>query len=334
MKSIRTFAGILCFSLILASFPGHAATPEETAANEATYRALMDEGIGLLKTGDIEEVKRATAKFKSALRIEPESAEAYYWMGLCFSDRGIYMRAADNAKEATVYDDKMAEAYSLWGQSLLYLKQWENARDTLEIALRLSPDDPIALYNLGRVHYHGFKDPTSALANFRTAWQRSQSLRRENPDYAPLSIQSRLYMGLCEYDRGRSTGNDLYYNNAINAFQDVLKEQPTNYDAAMRLAMAYRKSNRASDSKILLDQIHTNLTNADPSVVDRHLFAEINLQLADLYLKDPVMKDRVWAVHHLRQFVAGTGESNHPALEPAKEFLSQYDPQAGGDSAN
>lgn len=323
MKTTHNAAGAICALALFAVSAAHAATSPEDALK---YRADIEEGISILKSGESNE--RAIAKFKNALKIESESAEAYYWIALCYSDRGNYTRAADNCKEATTYDTRMAEAWSLWGQALLYQKEWNDARDKLETALRLTPDDPYALFNLGRVHYHGMKDPTTALANFRNAWQRSQALARNNPgndsEYARLATRARYYMGLCEYDRGRANDNSLFYSNAINAFYDVIKEQPTNYEAAMRLSMAYRKANRVNDCLQMLKEIHSHMTKNDPAYFDRHLFAEVNLLLADIYLKDPVLNNPVFAVHHLRQFVEYTGDSNHPALEPAKEFLAKY----------
>ena len=316
---------VMFLCLVLVSCAAVLAAQDDDAVK---YRSDMDEGISLLRAGTHDEISRAIAKFKNALKFQPESAEAYYWLALAYSDQHNNLRAADNAKDATIYDDTMAEAWSLWGQVLLYQKNWREALNKLETAARLDPDDPVTQFNLGRVHYHGFKDPDTALAKFRTAWQKGQAARRENPEMIALTVRSRLYMGCCEYDRGIRNDNPMNFDNAINAFRDVVREQPNNYDALLRLALALRKANRAVESEHILNSLVRAFEEAGDNV-DKPFLAEINLQLADLYLKDPQYRSgsnlSILAPDHLRKFVALVGDGNHPALEAVREYLAQLD---------
>jgi tetratricopeptide (TPR) repeat protein len=311
----RLLAAALAFCMLCGGLAA-GTSPED----DAKYRVDMEDGIKLLRSGNRDEINRSIAKFKSALKIRPESAEAYYWIALAYSDLNNYLRAGENAKDATIYDDRMAEAWLLWGQVLLYQKEWNEALRKLEEASRLAPEDPLVLFNLGRVYYHGFKDPDSALPKFRAVWQRSQILRRERPENAALVIRARLYMGYCEYERGR-------WDNAINAFRDVLAEQPYNYDAALRLALAYRKNNRADEC----DRIFVNLLKAIPadSPANVQLLAEVNLQLADLYLKDPVFRNPLFVLVNLNQFVERVKDTGHPTLEPVRDFLAEHSGDPG-----
>ncbi len=302
----------LSCAILLILSPALAAGAEDEAKK---YRADLDEGIALLKRGSHDDHSRAIAKFKAALKLRPESAEAYYWIALTYSDQNQYSRAADNARDATIYDDHLAEAWLLWGQILLYQKDWNEALKKLETASRLAPDDPLVLYNLGRVYYHGFKDPGAAYSKFNRVWQSSQTLRRENPENVPLVLRARLYMGYCEFDRGQ-------WANAANAFLDVLREQPNNHDAALRLALAYNKGDRPGEAERILQNL---LSIPRDTVANRQLLAEVNLQLADLYLKSPALRNRLFALTHLREFVNLIGDVNHPALEPAREYLAQND---------
>ncbi len=303
---------LLCLfaSMCLPSLAGQA---EE---DEAKYRADIDDGVGLLRTGSRDEISRAIARFKSALKTRPESAEAYYWLALAYSDQHNYLRAADNAKE------------SLWGQILMYQKDWQEALAKLDAAARLDPEDPVTQYNLGRVYYHGMKDPDTALSKFRTAWQKGQAERRDNPEMIGMAVRSRLYMGCCEYDRGLRNGNPINFDNAINAFHDVIKEQPDNYDAMLRLALALRKVNRSTESEHILRSLIKAYEQAGDGA-DKQFLAEVNLQLADLYLKDPQFRSggslSILAPEHLRSFVALVGDGNHPALEAAREYLAMVD---------
>ncbi len=56
----------ICILLCASAF---AATPEEEAVK---YRADIDEGVSLLRTGSRDEIHRSIAKFKSALKARPD----------------------------------------------------------------------------------------------------------------------------------------------------------------------------------------------------------------------------------------------------------------------
>lgn len=314
------FPGRIAAALLLAALLAGAPRARAQDDDIAKYRADMTEGITLLRAGSRDDLSRAIAKFKSALKVQPESAEAFYWIALAYSDQNNYLRAVDNAKDATIYNEKMVDAWLLWGQVLLYQKEWQEALNKLETAERLAPDNPQVLFNIGRVQYHGFRNPDAALAKFRTVWQNSQLLRRERPELVPMLLRSRLYMGFCEFDRQR-------WDNAVNAFLDVLSEQPANAEAAFRLALAYRRNNRAPECERILQNM---LRNIPPDTsANRQILAEINLQLADIYLKDPALRNRMFALTHLREFVNQIGDLGHPALEPAREYLAKHEEIAG-----
>ena len=309
----RILAAVLAAIVTAAGF---SPLPAGETAEDYKYLSDINEGIGLLKAGGRDDLSRAIAKFKSALKTRPESAEAYYWIALAYSDQNNYLRAADNAKDATIYDDRFADAWSLWGQVLLYQKEWADALAKLDTAARLDPENAIIQFNLGRVHYHGFANPDAALPKFRTVWQKSQALRRDDPNAGALLLQSRLYMGYCEFDRKR-------WENAINAFRDVLADQGNHYDAALRLAIAYRNLNRSTDCERILQSM-LRVIQPD-SAVNLRMLAEANLQLADLYLKDPNLKNQMFALTHLRAFADLVAADGHPMIEPAREYLTLHE---------
>lgn len=291
-----------------------AAASPENPDDGRKYREDMDEGVRLLRSGSRDEISRAIAKFKSALKLRPESAEAYYWIALAYSDQNNYLRAADNAKEATIYDDRMAEAWLLWGQILLYQREWKGALDKLETAARLDAENPITQYNLGRVHYHGFNDPETALPKFRSVWQKTQALNRERPsaESRTLQVQARLYMGYCEFDR-------KHWDGAINAFRDVLVDAGNHYDAALCLGIAYRRNGLTAESIDILQNLARTIQLDSPAA--RRILAETYLNLADIYLKDLVHRDEGLALAYLQAFVDGVSEG-HAMLEIAKEYLA------------
>ncbi len=320
-KKRRLFPAIPCL-LFTAAFAFAAADDDAKK-----YRSDMDEGISLLRSGSRDSISRSIAKFTSARKLQPENAEAYFWLALAYSDLNNYPRASDNVREATIYDDRLAEAWLLWGQILLYQKEWGEALIKLETAAMLAPDDPVIQFNLGRVHYHGFKNPDAALPKFRAAWQKGQENRRDNPELIAMTVRSRLYMGTCEYERGLRQSNPANNNftAAINAFQEVIREQPHNYDARLRLASALRRYGRIAECQAVLNELLGAFQQAGENA-DRTMLAEIHLELADLYLKSAGQnQERMRIILHLREFVRLTGEQSHPALEAVKEYLALND---------
>ena len=307
---------ISLFCLSLALLFASSLLAGERSEDQRKYGADMAEGIQLLRSGSRDDIIRAIAKFKAALKIYRESAEAYYWIALAYSDQGNYIRAADNAKDATIYDDKMANAWLLWGQVLLYQKEWTKALEKLETAYRLAPEDPLILFNLGRVHYHGFNNPDAALPKFRSIWQKGQVIRREKPALWPLVIQARLYMGYSEFARER-------WDNAINSFLDVLNEDPGNYEAMLHLALAYRHNGRLVDAEKNLQNTINLLSkdNRQSEINRQRLLAESHIQLAHLYLTSG-FRNRVLALTHLRIFIDLKPEG-HPLLLMAQEYLRE-----------
>lgn len=318
---MKRFACLACIFLILARVSCAGATPEE----KEKFRSDLDEGISILRNGSRSDLPRAVAKFKAALKIMPESAETYYWLALAHSDMHNYPSAAAYAKESVTYDERLADAWLLWGQVLLYTREWNEALGKLESAAKLAPDNPMVQFNLGLVHYHGFKNPDTALAKFRQAWQIGLGMRRDKPELIAMAVRARLYMGCCEYDRGLRQNHRANFENAVKAFQDVIREQPNNLDAHFRLALALRGAGRPGDSENILRGL-LKIYEESREPVDRNMLAEVHLQLADLYIKN---QEQIMPIYHLQEFVRLIGDSNHQALEAVREYLTANDMTGG-----
>jgi tetratricopeptide (TPR) repeat protein len=93
----------------------------------------------------IEEAKR---NFELELKIDPQNAGAEGILGEIAAKAGDQAAAIDHYKRATTLDAGFAEAYVELGALLVAQKRFAEAVTPLEAAVKLSPDDPGAHYNL------------------------------------------------------------------------------------------------------------------------------------------------------------------------------------------
>lgn len=261
----------------------------------------MSEGARSLAHGTKEGQAMALNLFKSARKYKPDSAEAHYWIGLTYSDYQSYAEAAAFAEQATLLDSRYADAWHLWGQSLMYLMQWSEARQKLEQAHRLDPHNPLIIFNRGRCLFHGFNNRNEALDLFKEVLRFEPA--NPSPAYLQVFNQARLYIGCCYQDRDMPA--------AIIHYNEVLKRDPRNIEARYRLAVAYRKDGRFDRAEKELQAV----------LVDSPLHAEALLQIGQLYAAD--LPDAELARAYLGKFVKVARE-DHMWLPSARAWLADH----------
>jgi tetratricopeptide (TPR) repeat protein len=248
-------------------------------------------------------IGRAAGRFLAALKLQPASADVYYWSGLTFFDYGDYREAASRAASAVERQADHAGAWHLWGQSLLFLEEWEAAQEKLERALHLYPEShperALVFFNLGRCYYHGFGPPAAA----RRFFEKAIEVRERLTGDASFS-EARFYIGLALLAQDDPTLAAL----AVRQFRDVLEARPGDVEAMLRLAIAYRRDGRYAQAETAFLRV----LEAEPRHVEAHL------HLAHLYLTD--LPDLVQARYHAEQFLADSPRA-HPWREPILELL-------------
>jgi len=95
-----------------------------------------------------EAVQEAKRDFELELKIDPQNAGAEGILGEIASRAGDNAAAIDHYKRATTLDAGFAEAYVGLGAALVAEKRYAEAVPPLQTAVKLSPDDPMAHYNL------------------------------------------------------------------------------------------------------------------------------------------------------------------------------------------
>lgn len=277
------------------------------ADKELAYRKDLASGAQFLRK---KIYASAMGRFRAALNTKPESAEAYYWIGMTYSELTNYDLAARNAKNAVFHDERMTEAWLLWGQCLMYLKEWGEARKKLEQAHSLEPDSIVTTFNLGRCYYHGLNDPKKAYRLFKKVLELGQSLRTTSK-MVSMVHQARLYMGYCYQAK-------KMWPEAIIAFRDVVKWDPDNKDATFRLGVAFRQANRFDEAERTLLPLVKEELNDKATLKERTLYMEACLQVGHLYLTG--LHDKLKARYYLRRYLK-YAPKDHNYREQTERFL-------------
>jgi len=292
MMTMRLFR-LLCLLLLLsAALPAAYAEETEKPDNdqETEYFDALSQGANFLYSGSSE---RALARFKQAIKLKPDDARGYFWTGLTYSELQNYGLAANNAEKATIIDDKYADAWLLWGQCLVHMNNWVEARKKLEQAFVLAPQNYLVPFNLGLCYYYGLDEEkkTTALRYFKKSLELNQK-------YAPAL----MYEGCCNLDA------DLGFL-AIISFKNAIKLQPDYADAYFWLGVAQRRENHLADAeKAFLQAIKLK-----PDHYEAHL------QLAHMYQID--LLDKKNAEAHYQLFLRYAPE-DHEWRSAVFEYLS------------
>jgi tetratricopeptide (TPR) repeat protein len=138
--------------LILFLHPGTASTctrcPHLVESQASVQGEAFQRGLTALKENRLED---ALAEFTAAEREYPENARIRNFRGILLSQMGKNAEAATEYQEAIRLDPLLEDAYRNLGFLRWTEHQLGPAREALQHALALSPDDSFAHYYLGRV---------------------------------------------------------------------------------------------------------------------------------------------------------------------------------------
>ena len=85
------------------------------------------------------------------IELNPDDAEAYYYLGRAYHDNYEFDKAIESYTKAIELKPGDAETYCYRGVAWLYLQNWEAAETDLATAKDLGADVSKALYNIYRL---------------------------------------------------------------------------------------------------------------------------------------------------------------------------------------
>lgn len=208
--------------------------------------AVLDQLKGMKDIGDtnimvgefyltMNDLDSALKEYKEGLAKQPKNKTAYEKKIV-----EVLMRQGKRAEAATLNaqilkeDPNDPDAKSLAASFLLDRGDVNRAITELQAVVTRSPDNAVALYNLGRAHF--------ALGQYGMARQMFQKAI----DLAPNNMQARLFMAQLHI----TTGD---YQAALNTAEDILKIDRGNINARLVESAALMGQKKYSESRTLLD---------------------------------------------------------------------------------
>ncbi len=103
----------------------------------STASDLLQEGLALHRRGAVAE---AAARYAEVLRVEPDNADAHYYLGMMSCQNGQFAKGAEYARQSLACEPRHARAHVLLGRALGALGQRNEALSSFERAIALAPD--------------------------------------------------------------------------------------------------------------------------------------------------------------------------------------------------
>lgn len=292
LKRLLYISVILIFTVSLDLFAA------DSGKTEMLYTDAMKQGVVYARQGDN---ARALARFKEAVRLMPRSAEANTRLALTYCDRGMYMAAEQNARKATLLDDKFAFGWLVLGTAQFYGDKEEDSIESLNKALRLDPKNPHITYTIGRSYYYmGTSDDEIRRNKSKALEYFKQTLR-----LSPVYVEARFMEGCCFLDLDMP---DV----ARDSFLTALRADSDNPEIFFRLGICAIKTGRFVEAE---RRLRETLRRAP-----QHYDA--NLYLADLFMQN--LPDKEQAILYYKRFLE-SAPHDHSERARVMEILDEKD---------
>ncbi|MBL7792258.1 MAG: tetratricopeptide repeat protein [Saprospiraceae bacterium] len=246
--------------------------------NQAAYESYLRGKYMLSQRA--EGVDQALAFFSEAIALDSQFALAYAglgntylwqaWSNMLPSDQA-FPKARLYAQQALRYDSTLAYAHAVLGAvNLWYDWKWQEARSSLELAIRHNPSEARAYLDLG--WYHAISgnfdeaigqiekavslDPFNLEYNVDLAdmhrmakrYDRAEKVGKEMLALYPSNSETHWILGLIAYTRGQYVAAERYFQQCVDASGGEDWTQ-------LHLAMAKAKTGNAKAAQKIIDDL-------------------------------------------------------------------------------
>lgn len=150
-----------------------------------------------------EEIENALNDFKEAIRRDPSSAEARYFLGVIYREKGWFAEAENQFEEALSLDPKNLQITLGMASLLVKMDRLTEAESELREAYGIAPEDPAVLKSMAFLYRFYLQKPDSALVwlnrylnhvkgrdlDINLAKKEFQELIERYPEYEPSEPQ-------------------------------------------------------------------------------------------------------------------------------------------------
>lgn len=202
-------------------------------------QASFEDGVRALQAGKLDEAEES---FRGVLAKGGAGAHVHNNLGIVLQERGQHEKAVAEFREAVRLDPAYVAPRILLGASLLALGRAGEARTTLERAVKLAPQEPLARLQLARVA-QSTGDWAAAVDQYRAL----RKMKPEEPEYlyglgdAYLRLSEWCLRQLGALDGGKAR---------------LLQAQGHNYRVQGRADLALRAFERAAQADPSLPEVH------------------------------------------------------------------------------
>ncbi|MHC4949684.1 MAG: tetratricopeptide repeat protein [Planctomycetota bacterium] len=214
--------------------------------------------VDAMMLNDLNEREKAIRKLNRALELDPKFALAYSLKGDILQGMEQYQDSANAYEQATIHDPWSFKDFLNLGKVCQIIKEWARAAKAYVSACKLDPQHYPA--HLGAAQsYYEIKDYDSSL----TYAEKAKTLDPNQPD--PELLLGDLYEAKKDHQQ------------AINAYRRALELEGNDPSIMISLARAYLRSGRYSSSKELLNDVIS--TDPENSMAHQYLgFAQLRLK--------------------------------------------------------
>ena len=195
-------------------------------------QAAVDYDAGL-RAASHQQISLAIGHFQQAVQIDPNLPDAYFRLGLIFTNREQWRRAIQAFGKAIMVDPNYLEArYRLGEAYLIGTAQVAEAAEQLKLVIAADPNHIAARQLLGQAH-----------------------LRLHQPELAVAVLEkAQAADPTINYDLGLARYRTANLQRAVDSFQQVVSVQPNHAQAHFHLAQCYRQLGQSQKSK---QSLHT-----------------------------------------------------------------------------
>lgn len=210
----------------------NANNPTEAKGGVAVVTAIEREAASMfdqaVELHDKKQLDSAIAKLTAVVGMQPNNAEAYNLLGVCYDEKGQFQLSQDEYKKAIKLEPINARFLNNLGYSYYLSGNDKQSIKWYTKALKFTPDDHRVQNNLG-LAYGRKGEYAKARVEFVKAVGEHGAL---------------LNLGYLYNQQGR-------YQQAIEQFQEALKLQPNSMITINSLSQVYNRVGRARDAEML-----------------------------------------------------------------------------------
>ncbi len=212
--------------------------PQESKGQDVS--AWYKEGVKLLKERQLD---AAIEKFNLVIQAIPQYAEAYRYLGLAYGQKSLWAEASQVLQKAITYRPDDVQSLRNLGVAYLKQKKFGEAEQVLQEALKYAPSDEkvksyLSIAIQKKEQHQAFavsQRPSSSLNTNKDILSepiapspRTQRSSQRNPIHELL-------------DKGVEYLDNAQYNQALEAFNEVIRLEPNRSDGYFGLGLVYEK---------------------------------------------------------------------------------------------